>query len=575
MYSIGTEQIRQARDDPRAGDRTYPLSFAQERLWFLDRLEGGSPFYNIPRALRISGNVDVDVLKRSIGEIIQRHSVLRARFREIEGFPVQVIGPCPARVLAIDDLSALGEHEREAAAIQRATQELARPFDLAKGPPFRGRLLRLSRTDHVLLLTVHHIVSDGWSMRVLLRELGLLYQAYREGRGSPLPELSLQYGDYAVWQRQHISDEVLARDLDYWREELSGAPSLQKLPTDRPRPAVQSYPGARESMNLSVDLLDRLKALGGREGATLYMVLLSVFQLLLSKYSGYEDVVVGSPIAGRVRRDVEDLIGCFANTLVLRADLGGDPSFRQLLRRVRERTIGAYAHQEVPFEKLVAELQPERTLNHSPIYQVIFALETSSESLQLGDHTVAPFEIPRSFSQTDLSVLISRSESYARLVAHYNTDLFERSTIQRMLGHMTRLLEQAAEKADRRLSELKVLLDSERERVLAEWNRVEAEYPSERCVHELFEAQVARRPDAVAVVFEREALSYRELNGRANRLAHHLRALGVGPDARVGICVEPGLEMVVGVLAVLKAGGAYVPLDPSYPGERLDRKSVV
>ncbi|HEU4883295.1 MAG TPA: amino acid adenylation domain-containing protein, partial [Longimicrobium sp.] len=547
-----------------------PLSFAQERLWFIDRLEPGGAVYNMSAALRLTGALDQAALERALGEIVRRHEALRTVFAEADGSPVQVVAAFGGFVLPVEDLSALGQADREAAVGQRAGEEAARPFDLAAGPLFRASLLRLGEEDHVLLLSMHHIVSDGWSMGVLRRELSALYAAYREGRESPLPALPVQYADYAVWQREQLAGEVLERQLAYWKERLTGAPELLELPTDHPRPAVQTYRGASVSVELSPELLERLQALGRSEGATLYMTVLGAFQVLLGRYAGSADVVVGSPIAGRTRGEVEELIGFFVNTLVLRTDLSGDPSFRETLRRVREATLGAYEHQEVPFEKLVAELQPERSLSHSPLFQVMFMLQDAGGSGGgLGGLEVGGVGAAMEIAKYDLSLELVATPQGLHGGLNYATDLFERGTAERMLGHLARVLEQVASDADVRLSRLELLGEAERARVLDDWNRTAAEVPADRCIHELFEAQVDRTPDAAALVFEDETLSYAELNARANRLAHHLAGLGVGPETRVGICLERGMEMAVSVLAVLKAGGAYVPLDPAYPAERL------
>ncbi|HET7460394.1 MAG TPA: amino acid adenylation domain-containing protein [Longimicrobium sp.] len=547
-----------------------PLSFAQERLWFLDRLEPGSATYNIPTALRLTGALDEPALERSLSEIVRRHEALRTVFGEVDGSPVQVIAPFGGFALPREDLSGWSDTEREAALRRRAREETARPFDLAAGPLFRAALLRLGAEDHVLLLSMHHIVSDGWSTGVLFRELSALYAAYREGRESPLAELAVQYADYAVWQREQLAGEVLDRQLAYWKERLVGAPELLELPTDRPRPAVQTYRGATVPVELPPELLERLQALGRGEGATLYMTLLGAFQVLLSKYAGSEDVVVGSPIAGRTRAEVEELIGLFVNTLVLRTDLSGDPSFRETLRRVREATLGAYAHQELPFEKLVAELQPERSLSHSPLFQVMFTLQNAGGGgAALPGLGVSGVGAAMESAKFDLSLTLSATAQGLRGGLNYNTDLFERGTVERMVGHLARVLEQATADADVRLSRLELLGETERALVVEAWNRTDAEYPAGACVHELFEAQAERTPGAVAVRFEDESLTYAQLNARANRLAHHLAGLGAGPEARVGICVERSAEMVVAMLAVLKSGAAYLPLDPSYPADRL------
>ncbi|HEU0076091.1 MAG TPA: amino acid adenylation domain-containing protein, partial [Longimicrobiaceae bacterium] len=549
----------------RAGP--LPLSFAQERLWFIDRLESGSAVYNIPVAWRLGGELDVEALERALGEIVRRHETLRTTFAEVDGSPVQVIAPFGGFALPVEDLSDLSE----AALRRRAREEAARPFDLAAGPLFRAALLRVGAEDHVLLLTMHHIVSDGWSMGVLFRELSALYAAYREGGESPLAELPVQYADYAVWQREQLVGEVLDRQLAYWKERLAGAPELLELPTDHPRPAVQTFRGAAVPMELSQELLERLQALGRSEGATLYMVLLGAFQVLLSKYSGSEDIVVGSPIAERTRGEVEGLIGFFVNTLVLRTDLSGDPSLRELLGRVRQVTLGAYEHQELSFEKLVAELQPERSLSHSPLFQVMFTMNNTEGAAadSLPGLIVTTMGSAGGSAKFDLTLALEATALGLRGELAYSTDLFERATIERMVAHLGAVLEQVAADADLPVSALELMGSAERARVVEEWNRTEAGYPSDRCLHHLFEAQAARTPDAAAVVFEEESLSYGALNARANRLAHHLRRLGVGREVRVGLCLERSLEMVVGLLGILKAGGAYVPLDPGYPAERL------
>ncbi|HEX8321936.1 amino acid adenylation domain-containing protein, partial [Longimicrobium sp.] len=543
-----------------------PLSFAQERLWFLDHLEPGSTTYTIPAAWRLGGALDEAALERALGEVVRRHEALRTVFAEVDGSPVQVIAPFGGFALPVEDLSGMDE----AALRRRAGEEARRAFDLAAGPLFRAVLLRLGEEDHGLLVSMHHIVSDGWSMGVFFRELSALYAAYRAGGESPLPEPAVQYADYAMWQREQLEGEVLDRQLAYWKERLAGAPELLELPTDHPRPPVQTYRGASVPVRLPLELLERLQALGRSEGATLYMTLLSAFQVLLSKYAGSEDVVVGSPIAGRTRREVEELIGFFVNTLVLRTDLGGELTFRETLRRVREATLGAYAHQEVPFEKLVAELQPERSLSHSPLFQVMFTLQDAGGAgAALPGLNVSGAGAELEGAQYDLSLTLAATPQGLRGALTYATDLFERGTVDRMLGHLGRVLEQVAADADVRLSRLELLGDAERALVLEEWNRTAAEVPAGQCIHQLIEAQAARTPDAAAVTAEEASLTYAELNARANQLAHHLARRGVGPEVRVGLCLERGVEMVVSILAVLKAGGAYVPLDPGYPPERL------
>ncbi len=554
---------------PAQRDGALPLSFAQERLWLVDRLQPGGSVYNVPAAMRLRGALDVDALQRALGEIVRRHEALRTTFAERDGAPVQVIAPFAGFTLPVEDLAALDDAECEAQVRRRATDDAARPFDLSAGPLFRARLLRLGCGDHVLLLCMHHIVTDGWSMGVLFHELSALYAAFREGAESPLPQLRVQYADYAVWEREQLRGEALERHLAYWRERMAGAPALLELPTDHPRPAVQTHRGAQVPVELPVDLMARLEALGRGEGATLYMVLLAAFSVLLSRYAGSDDVVVGSPVAGRTRRETEGLIGFFVNTVVVRTELGGDPSFREVLRRVREATLGAYEHQDLPFEHLVAELQPERSLGHSPLFQVLVALQNADASGgELPGLTTEPVDAEIGTAMFDLSLMLAAHEGGLGGALTYATDLWERRTIERMLGHLRRLLEQVAGDADPRLSELE-LLDGERHQVLQVWSGMDAPYPAETCIHQLFQAQVARTPNAVALVHEAEALSYGALNARATRLAHHLRRLGVGGETRVGICLPRGLEMVIGILGVLKAGGAYVPLDPAWPAERL------
>ncbi len=547
-----------------------PLSFAQERLWFLDQLEPGSDFYNVPMALRLRGALDAGALERALGEIVRRHEVLRTAFPERDGAPVQEVAPFAGFALPVEDLSGLGEAAREAEVRRRAAEDAARPFDLAAGPLLRLGLLRLGDAEHVLLACMHHVVCDEWSVGVLLRELSALYDAFRRGEPSPLPELGAQYADYAVWQRRVLRGEALERQVAYWRERLVGAPALLELPTDRPRPAAQTYHGAREHIELPRELLERLAALGRGEGATLFMTLLGAFQVLLSRYAGTDDVVVGSPIAGRTRRETEDLIGFFLNTLVLRADLSGDPTFGELLRRVRAATLGAYEHQDVPFERLVEELAPQRNLSHAPLFQVMFALR-GAEVPEGGLPGVEMEALGAEGGTSKFDLTLSMAAHADGLAAglEYNTDLFDRGTVRRMLDHLGRVLEQVAAHADRPLSALELLGDAERRQVLEEWNRTEAEYPAELCVHQLFEAQAERTPEAVAVRSADGSLTYGELDRRANQLAHHLRGLGVGPDARVALCLERGPGMMAALLGILKAGAAYVPLDPAYPPRRL------
>jgi len=555
---------------PVPRDRDLPLSFAQQRLWFLDQLEPGSPFYNIPTAVRLTGPLDVAALERTLNEIVRRHEALRTTFETVDGRARQVIAPELTVPLPVTDLTDLPETEREAEALQLATQEAQRPFDLARGPLLRARLLRLGREDHVALLTMHHIVSDGWSMGILIQEIAALYEAFSSGRPSPLQELPIQYADFAHWQREWLQGEILEAQLSYWKQQLDGSPPLLELPTDRPRPAVQSFRGRTQAFALPKDLSKAIKDLGHQEGATLFMTLLAAFQSLLYRYTGQETINVGTPIANRTQSEIEGLIGFFVNTLVMRADLSGDPSFRELLKRVREMALGAYAHQDLPFEMLVDALQPERNLSHSPLFQVMFVLQEAPMGAQaLSNLTLRGVEAETGVAKFDLTLSMAEDGDGLGGVFEYNVDLFDAATIERMIAHFQRLLEGIVADPNRPISELPLLTEAEREQLLVEWNDTQADYPQACCIHKLFEAQVEWTSDAVAVVFEGEKLTYDELNRQANQLAHHLRKLGVGPETLVGICVERSPEMIVGLLGILKAGGAYVPLDPTYPQERL------
>lgn len=546
-----------------------PLSFAQERLWFLDQWEPVSPAYNRPLALRLTGSLDVIALEQALSEIMRRHEVLRATFSTVEGRPVQAITPSQPLTLPVVDLSEQSPTRREAEARRLATEEAQRPFDLAQGPLLRAILLRLGGEEHVLLLVIHHIAFDGWSARVLIKELAVLYKTFVAGDSSPLPKLPIQYADFAHWQRQWLQGEVLETQLSYWKEKLAGAPPLLNLPTDRPRPAIQTYRGACQSLILSPSLLKSLKVLSRQENVTLFMALLATFKILLHRYANQDDIVIGSPIAGRTRVETEGLIGFFVNTLVLRTDLSGNPTFRDLLTRVREVALGAYTHQDLPFEKLVETLQPERDLSRTPLFQMMFNLENIPKNVQTQSLNINEFEFDSGVSQFDLTLELIEQGAGLSCLLNYNTDLFDASTITRMLGHYRTLLESIVADPDRRISSLPLLTEAERYQLLVEWNNTQTDHPKNLCVHQLFEAQVEQTPDAIAVVFKDQQLTYRELNAQANQLAHYLRKHGVGPEVLVWICVERSLEMVIGILGILKAGGAYVPLDPVYPKERL------
>ncbi len=554
----------------RVEANSAPLSFAQQRIWFIDQLQPGNSAYNNLDAFRLTGRLNVAALEQTINEVVKRHEALRTTFPTVNGQPVAVIIQTLSVPLPVIDLSHVPAAGREAEGQRLVREQAQRPFDLAHGPVLRTTLLRLGEDDHILVLALHHIVSDGWSGGVLFQELTTLYEAFAVGKPSPLPELPVQYADYAVWQRGWLQGEVLEKQLAYWKERLTGAPPVLELPTDHPRPAVQSFRGARQSVTLSKNLTDALRILSQRESATLFMTLLAAYQTLLYRYSNQEEIVVGSPIAGRTRPETEGLIGLFVNTLVLHTDLSEDPSFRELLSRVREVALGAYAHQDVPFEKLVEELQPERSLSHAPLFQVMFILQNAPRSaLDLSGLTLQSLEFDSGTAQFDVSLSVVEVAEGLQAKFEYNTDLFDAATITRMLKHFQVLLEGVVANPDQRLSELPLLTEAERHQLLIEWNDTAVEYPRDICLHQLFEAQVIRTPEAVALVFEEEQLTYHELNRRANQLARYLRKLGVGPEVLVGIMMERSIEMVVGLLGIIKAGGAYVPLDPAYPQERL------
>ncbi|MEO5732000.1 MAG: condensation domain-containing protein, partial [Byssovorax sp.] len=552
---------------PRDGE--LPLSFAQQRLWFLDQLEPESPLYNLRAAVRLLGALDVDALAQSLQEIVRRHEGLRTTFAGVDGRPGQVIAEQLALTVPVVDLRALAATAQEAELRRLTADDGERPFDLARGPLLRATLLRLQEQEYVLLFAMHHIVSDGWSIGVVVRELTALYEAFQAGHPSPLPELPLQYADYAVWQRQWLEGEVLEAQLAYWKKQLGGLPVLQ-LPTDRPRPAMQTFHGALAHLRLPKELCTALTALSRREGVTLFMTLLATFQLLLQRYSGQDDIVVGSPIAGRTHAETEGLIGFFVNTLVLRTDLSGEPTFTELLGRVREVTLGAYAHQDVPFEKLVEALQPERDLSRSPLFQVMLTLQnTSLPALELAGVKLQPIDVAWTTAKFDLELSLEEAEGGLVGTLNHNTDLFDPATAARLLGHFRLLLEAIAIAPARRLAELSMLSAAERSELLVTWNATFVDVPHDRSFQELFEAQVERTPQALAAVFGDQRLTYDELNRRANGLAHHLREVGVGPDVVVALLLERSLELLISILAVFKAGGAYLPLDPDYPSSRV------
>jgi len=557
--------------EPVSRDQQLPLSFAQQRLWFLNELEPGSAFYNIPVVLRLSGPLNVPVLEQTLTEVIRRHELLRTTFvTSADGTPYQQINAAAPFKLAIEDLSGLEPAERQAEAQRRASAEAQKPFDLAWGPLLRVSLLRLAEEDHVAMVTLHHIISDAWSTDVFVREVATLYDTYSKGDESPLAELPVQYGDFAVWQRDWLSGAVLEEQLGYWRDHLGGELAVLNLPTDRPRPPVQSYRGAHQTLMLSAELRARVKELCRSEGVTFYMALLAAFQVLLHRYTRQNDIVVGTPIAGRNRAETEGLIGFFVNTLVMRTDLSGEPSFKEVLRRVREVSLGAYAHQDLPFEKLVEELQPERDLSRHPLFQVMFETPNPpSEGMQLSKLQMESIIVDDATAKFDLTMLVAEHGDGMSVRLDYCIDLFEAATITRLGQHFENLLTGLLADPSRAVGDVPLLTEDEREQLLGESNETTQQFPHELCFHQLFAAQAERSPEATAASFAGRSWTYRELDQRTNQLARCLQENGLRTEQRVGVYMERGLELLESMIAIFKAGGVYVPLDPLYPKDRL------
>jgi amino acid adenylation domain-containing protein len=558
--------VRQKQAEPKR----VPLSFAQERLWFLDQLAPGSAFYNQNLALRMDAPYPHAILERALNEIVRRHESLRTIFESADGQPVQVILPSLELKVEAIDLSQLPEAEREAEAFRQATAEARAPFDLAQGPPLRAKLVTLGASDALLLLTLHHIVSDGWSIGVLLGEIAALCDAYRQNAPSPLPPLALQYSDYAVWQREWLRGEVLDKQLAWWRTQLHSLPRLD-LPLDHPRPELPSFEGAFHPIELPEELTIRLRALGQRDGATLFMTLLTAFQILLARYSGQDDVVVGVPVANRNRAEVEHLIGFFVNTLVLRADLSGNPTFREVLRRVKESTLGAQAHQDVPFEKLVQELHPERDTSRNPLFQVTFQLFSSPSSIYpQPDSNMSPMLVQRGTSNVDLALDLEEAGDYVGGAIEYSTDLFDASTIERLGERFIRLLESIAADPEAPLAAYCLLGEEERSSVLHRFNATASGYPVQQRIDQLFFQQVAATPERTALIFEDTALTYAALAGDVERLAARLTAAGANSGSIVAVSIERSPELACALLAVLRTGAAFLALDPALPASRID-----
>ena len=553
----------------RADGNCVEPSFAQSRLWVVEQLGAARGNYHIARAWRIRGTLNPEALRAALDAVVSRHEALRTRLVMREGALRQQIEAHRPFELRRADLRTLPESARESSLNEFLRRVARDAFDLSADCMLRAGIAQLGDREHAFVVTLHHIAADGWSLNVLDREIETLYSAFDRGVACELPPLPIQYSDYSLWQRERLQGAVLERQLAYWRTQLADLTTLE-LPTDHPRPPVQSHRGACHPLALSAGLTAALKQLSQRERVTLYMTLLAAFQVLLARYSGQDDIAIGSPIAGRSQRELEGLIGFFVNTLVLRSDLSGNPRFRDLLARVRETALDAYAHQELPFEKLVEELSPERDMSRNPLIQVMFALQNVPHAeLTLPGLETTRLDLDTTTAKFDLTLSLTEQPEGLSGVIEYATDLFDATTIARLAGHFTTLLEGTVADPETPIAELPLLTAAEREQLLVQWNDTAVDYPRDRCIHQLFEQQVARTPDATAVVFEDTSLTYAELNARANQLAHHLITLGVGPDVLVGLCLERSLDLVVGLLGILKAGGAYVPLDPGYPAARL------
>lgn len=556
-----------ARDPERV---ELPLSYAQQRLWFLNQLDANSPAYNIPAVVHMTGELDVDALQKSFAEIIKRHESLRTTFGENDGDPFQLILSQFSAELKIIDLCYLTGEEQQEEMHYQVSEEAKMPFHLDQGPLMRTTLIKMGEAEHILMVTMHHIISDGWSISILIRELGMLYESIVRGQANPLSELTFQYYDYVEWQHKWLEGEVLNSQLDYWKKQLSGQLPFLQLPTNYPRPTIQTYEGATIRFSLPKNISENITTLSHKAGTTMFMTILAAFQTLLYRYSGQTDILIGSPIANRNRTEVESIIGFFVNTIVLRADLSGDPTFMELLSRVRENTLQAYAHQDVPFERIIEEIQPTRDLSRNPVFQVMFVLQnTPMENIDLMGLQLNTYDVDNGMAKFDLTLTMEETEAGLKGCFEYNTDLFEASTIERMIGHLCTLLESIVITPELQINQIPLLTEGEIQQI-QEWNKTQSDYPENRCIHELFEEQVDKTPKNIAIVHGEYQLTYEQLNKRANQLAHTLRKVGVGPEKLVGICMDRSVEMVIAIYGVLKAGGAYVPVDPSYPQERIE-----
>lgn len=573
ISDLSTEQKRALLErllrEKARHSRRFPLSFAQERLWFLHQLEPTAPYYNVPIGVRLSGRLNVLALEQALTEITGRHEVLRTRFPTFEGQPVQIVSMRKAVVLPMVDLAELPDNRKETET-QRLALEVARcSFDLARGPLIHMSLLKRGEDEHLAVFNMHHIVSDGWSMNILVHDLAALCSAFLFGRPSPLAELPIQYADFSVWQRDWLRGEVLDRQLDYWKLQLGGGGPNIELPADNPRPAIQRYQGATQVADLGRAANERAKQLSRQEATTLFVTMLAAFRVLLYRYSGQREISVGTPVAGRNRAEIEGIIGFFVNTLVMKGAPDPEMCFTDVVKREKEVVLGAFAHQDVPFEKLVVELQPVRSLSYSPLFQVMFSLQFEPpEELSVPGLALDSHEFGLNISKFDLTLSIVSTEDLVAAI-EYNTDLFESTTITRMLGHFNILVNTVCGDPQRRISAVQLMTSAEVQQLTVDWNDTGIKYPLDTCVHHLFEAQEERSPDAVAVVFGHEVMTYSELDRRSNQLGHHLLELGIRPEALVAVCLDRSLEVIIGILGILKAGGAYLPLDPEYPRDRL------
>ena len=555
---------------PVGRDGDLPLSFAQQRIWFLHQMDSQNPAYNESPTIRLTGSLNIEVLEQSLNAIIERHEILRTTFPMIDGKPIQKILPSLQINLLVVNLQDLPSNQIE----EIIAQELQKPFDLTQAPLVRFTLLDLGQESYILVPVIHHIIIDGWSKGIFFKELSYFYQSFLSKTPVNLPQLPIQYADFAVWQRQWLQGEILENQLNYWQKQLADAPPLLELPTDQPRPSIPTFQGHTLNFQIDPDLTDKLKTLSQRSGVTLFMTLLATFTTLLFRYSHQEDILIGTPVANRNRQEIEPLMGFFVNTLVMRNSLQGNPTFWELLQQVRQSVLGAYANQDVPFEQVVDVLQIERSLSYNPLFQVMFALQNAPlGDLNLPGLKATSLAVENVRVKFDLSLVLEETETekgtYLEGFWEYSSDLFTAERITRLVGHFQTLLKGIVTNPQQQVGELPLLMEAEKQQLLVDWNQTESPYPKNKCIHQLFEEQVTKNPDAIAIIYEQESLSYQQLNQKANQLAHYLQSLGVKLDELVGICVERSPLFIIGILGILKAGAAYLPLDSNYPLERL------